>query len=118
MIDDKTLRKFQKLLKTLDRERDESAGELKQIEKQLQENFEIKTYEQGQKLLKKLRKQIEKKYEKFAKQYNDFLGKNRKRLKRIDGIDEELLRPVPSKLPGDKEGTKKRKKTKKRSSSN
>jgi hypothetical protein len=100
---------LQRIITKLERQRDELAGEIKQIEKELKREYGCNNLDEAKILLAKMEKDYERKELQFRKKLGSFLAKHRKSVRKIAREDYELLAKF---VFNGKEFTKRKKKRK------
>lgn len=94
MLSEEELARYKKLILRLGQERDQAVGALKQLEKTIKKEFGVNLDDAG-KLLKKLEREYEKTEREFIREFNTFIKQNKKYLRKLEGIDPKVLRPIP-----------------------
>jgi hypothetical protein len=95
MISEIQFKKFQKLIERLERQRSEAIGELNQIKKTLKKEFGVDNLKEARKLQLKLEKSCEEEERRFIRYFNKFVREYGKHLRTMEGVDKELLQPIP-----------------------
>lgn len=94
MLSEEELSRYKKLILRLGQERDQAVGALKQLEKTVKKEFGV-DLKDASKLLKKLEREYEKTEREFIREFNTFVKQNKKYLRKLEGIDPKILRPIP-----------------------